>query len=156
RFPKGAPLIRLEPDQGRPLGAGGWLPGRWERGTGRRPLRRAAKVWAQSHHYDSAPEVTVTDESRVGEALAADAKADAAADTPDEETDEATQAEATEEAPATRSEATDEFWQEVGVDPIKVALPRDVVGFTLRAYRPASQVTVEGESAAADEEDPFA
>lgn len=98
----------------------------------------------------------MTDESRVGESLGADAKADAAADTPDEETDDATQAEATEEAPATRSEATDEFWQEVGVDPIKVALPRDVVGFTLRAYRPASQVTIEGESAAADEEDPFA
>ena len=123
-------------------------------------------MWAQSHHYDSAPEVTVTDESRVGESLDADAKADAAAEAPDDETDEASQeatqeedaaeAEAAEEETATRSEATDEFWQEVGVDPIKVALPRDVIGFTLRAYRPASQVTLpETEAAEDDEDDPF-
>ncbi|HLU33649.1 MAG TPA: DNA primase [Natronosporangium sp.] len=109
-------------------------------------------MWAQSHYYDSAPEVTVTDESRVGESLDADATADA----PESEQDEAIEKEsAQEEAPATRSEATDEFWEEVGVDPIKLALPRDVVGYTLRAYRPASQVTLSASEAETDEDDPF-
>lgn len=41
----------------------------------------------------------------------------------------------------TRSSATDEFWQEVRVDPVKVALPGGTVGYTLRAYRPASELT---------------
>src|SRR5690606_40815380 len=48
--------------------------------------------------------------------------ADATADAPESEQDEAIEKEsAQEEAPATRSEATDEFWEEVGVDPIKLA-----------------------------------
>jgi hypothetical protein len=56
----------------------------------------------------------------------------------------------------TRSAATDELWQEVGVDPIKVALPAGVVGFTLRAYRPVSQLTPTELPLEADEDDPFA
>src|SRR5690606_31144284 len=105
-------------------GTGGVAAGPWGV-RGRRRLRGAAKVWAQSHYYDSAPEVTVPDESRVGESLDADATADA----PESDQDEAIEkVSAQEEAPATRSEATDEFWEEVGVDPIKLALPRDVVG----------------------------
>jgi hypothetical protein len=60
--------------------------------------------------------------------------------------------------PVVRSEATDEFWQEVSVEPIRLALPGGQVGYTLRAYRPASQLTPT-EPAPADgneEPDPFA
>lgn len=32
-------------------------------------------------------------------------------------------------------------WAEVGVEPVKLALPNAIVGYTLRAYRPASQVS---------------
>jgi hypothetical protein len=52
-----------------------------------------------------------------------------------------------------RSEATDELWREVGVDPVRVALPREKIGFTLRAYRPASQLTPTEKPP--EEEDPF-
>ena len=60
--------------------------------------------------------------------------------------------------PVVRSEATDEFWQEVGVEPIQLALPGGQVGYTLRAYRPASQLTpTEPAPTDGDEEpDPFA
>lgn len=62
-----------------------------------------------------------------------------------------------EDAAAARSEATDELWQEVGVEPIRIALPGGQVGFTLRAYRPASQLTpTELPPAEDDEADPFA
>jgi hypothetical protein len=61
-------------------------------------------------------------------------------------------------APEPRSAATDELWAEVRVDPIKIALPNGSVGYTLRAYRPAGQLTPTDAPAAADEEadDPFA
>jgi hypothetical protein len=57
-----------------------------------------------------------------------------------------------------RSEATDELWREVDVDPVRVALPGkklgvSEVGYTLRAYRPASQLTPTERPA--EEEDPF-
>jgi hypothetical protein len=56
-----------------------------------------------------------------------------------------------------RSPAIDELWQELGVDPIKVALPGGVVGFSLRAYRPASQLTpTDAPPPELDEDDPFA
>lgn len=80
---------------------------------------------------------------------------------PETADDEATEAaesheEGADTGPA-RSAATDELWQEVGVEPIKVALPAGVVGFTLRAYRPASQLTpTEAPPAEVDEDDPFA
>jgi len=68
--------------------------------------------------------------------------------------DDATEDE--EAARPTRSKATDELWEEVGVDPVEIALPR-MVGYTLRAYRPASQLTPTEAPAPADEEDdPFA
>jgi hypothetical protein len=74
----------------------------------------------------------------------------------DEATDEETSDEEAEAGPA-RSAATDELWQEVGVEPIKLALPAGVVGFTLRGYRPASQLApTEAPPPEADEDDPFA
>ncbi len=64
----------------------------------------------------------------------------------------------------TETPAPDRLWAEVGIDPVKVALPpvpqrqrRDdgLVGYTLRAYRPAGRITP---TDAPDEveEDPFA
>lgn len=73
----------------------------------------------------------MTDDSR-------DADAEALADAPAGE-DEAEDEEET--GLPIRSEATDELWHEVGIDPIRIALPGGKVGFTLRAYRPASQLT---------------
>jgi hypothetical protein len=58
--------------------------------------------------------------------------------------------------PAVRSAATDELWQEVGVQPILIALPDGRVGYTLRAYRPASQLTPTEAPAVEAEPDPFA
>jgi hypothetical protein len=56
----------------------------------------------------------------------------------------------------TAAPETDELWPDVGIDPVKLALPGGVVGYTLRAYRPAGEV-VPTEAAPADEaEDPFA
>lgn len=51
---------------------------------------------------------------------------------------------------------TDELWPEVGIDPVRVALPGELVGYTLRAYRLASQVTPTEAVKAAEEDDPFA
>jgi len=75
------------------------------------------------------------------------------------EPDEHAEPDPEEQAPATRSEATDELWQEVAVQPVKLALPGGQVGFTLRAYRPASQLTPTEPAppgSEADEPDPFA
>jgi hypothetical protein len=44
-------------------------------------------------------------------------------------------------------------WEETGVDPVKLALPSAVVGYTLRAYRPASQVSPTEVAAPDDDED---
>lgn len=52
-----------------------------------------------------------------------------------------------------RSQAADEIWDEIRIDPVKVALPNATVGYTLRAYRPASQLTPP--EAAEPEDDPF-
>lgn len=83
-----------------------------------------------------------------------DADTDAVADQPDEDADE--DADEADAGPV-RSEATDELWEEVGVAPIKIALPRDLVGYTLRAYRPVSQLTPTEAAPATDEDDdPFA
>lgn len=89
---------------------------------------------AQRHLYDTAAEVTVTDSP------------DNAAELPDD----------TESAPE-RSAATEEFWDEVRVDPVKLALPGGIVGYTLRAYRPASDViTTESAAEDSDEDELFA
>ncbi|QSB17095.1 DNA primase [Natronosporangium hydrolyticum] len=58
---------------------------------------------------------------------------------------------------AARSAETDELWSELRVEPVKVALPGGDVGYTLRAYRPASELTpTEVPDAEVDEDDPFA
>lgn len=74
------------------------------------------------------------------------------------EPDERAEPDEADDSPASRSETTDELWEEVGVQPVKVALPGGQVGFTLRAYRPASQLTPTEPAASAgdDEPDPFA
>jgi hypothetical protein len=89
-------------------------------------------VWAQSNPPDSVAEVTVTRSSDTGSE-------------PDG-------------ADPVRSDATEELWAEVRVDPIKIALPNGSVGYTLRAYRPAGQLTPTDAPAAPDEaaDDPFA
>lgn len=56
----------------------------------------------------------------------------------------------------TAAPSTDELWPEVGIDPVKVALPASVVGYTLRAYRPASQVKPTEPAQVTDDDDPFA
>lgn len=61
-----------------------------------------------------------------------------------------------ETATPTRSTATDELWEEVGIAPVKIALPRELVGYTLRAYRPADELTPTETVAVEDEDDPFA
>jgi hypothetical protein len=56
----------------------------------------------------------------------------------------------------TAAPAADELWPEVGIDPIKLALPGGV-GYTLRAYRPAGEVTAtEAAPPEEDADDPFA
>jgi hypothetical protein len=48
-------------------------------------------------------------------------------------------------------------WAEAGIDPVKVALPNAVIGYTLRAYRPAGEVTpTDAPVAEQDEDDLFA
>jgi hypothetical protein len=53
-------------------------------------------------------------------------------DQADEETDEADEA-------AGRSDATDSLWADVRMQPVEIALPSGV-GYTLRAYRPSTEV----------------
>jgi hypothetical protein len=68
---------------------------------------------------------------------------DVAADEPAEETDNP------------RSARTNKLWSDVRVDPIEIALPGGV-GYTLRAYRPASEIAQsEGGSATVVELDDF-
>ena len=45
-----------------------------------------------------------------------------------------------EDAESERPAEVDELWQEVRIDPVEIALPKGV-GYTLRAYRPATEVT---------------
>jgi hypothetical protein len=92
------------------------------------------RLWcAPDFLTDTVAEVIVTDSP------------DAVADSPDEATlsaDSPTSADSPdEETPPTQSAATQELWQEVRVDPVHVALPGGIVGYTLRAYRPAGEVT---------------
>jgi hypothetical protein len=54
----------------------------------------------------------------------------------------------------TAAPAADELWPEVGIDPVKLALPSNV-GYTLRAYRPAGEVTPTEAVQPAEEDDPF-
>ncbi|MDG4784464.1 DNA primase [Micromonospora sp. WMMD1102] len=46
----------------------------------------------------------------------------------------------TEDAPATSGAPNRSLWEEVRIDPVEIALPSGA-GFTLRAYRPASELT---------------
>ncbi len=85
---------------------------------------------------DSPEDVTDSPDEATSSAASPDS-----ADSPDDETT------------PTRSAATDELWQEVRVDPVKVALPGGKVGYTLRAYRPAGELTPT--ELPEDEEDPF-
>jgi hypothetical protein len=64
----------------------------------------------------------------------------------------------------TETPASDRLWADVGIDPVKVALPPapqrqrhddGLVGYTLRAYRPAGRITPTDAPEEA-EEDPFA
>lgn len=81
---------------------------------------------------------------------------DAVADSP-EPGDADESPESGEDSPPARSEATDELWREAGIEPIKIAFPGGQVGYTLRAYRPASQHTpTERPPAEEAEPDPFA
>lgn len=54
----------------------------------------------------------------------------------------------------TAAPAADELWPEVGIDPVKLALPSNV-GYTLRAYRPAGDVTATETIQPEEEDDPF-
>lgn len=78
----------------------------------------------------------------------------------DEATDATTDAtedaaDSSEESLPTRSAETDEFWSEVRVDPVRVALP-GMVGYTLRAYRPARDLALSAASTEGGDEDIFA
>lgn len=66
-----------------------------------------------------------------------------AADEPDDESDTG------------RAEATDQLWADLRIDPVEIALPGGV-GYTLRAYRPAEEVTATtgAEEVAAAEDEP--
>jgi hypothetical protein len=46
----------------------------------------------------------------------------------------------TEDAESERPDEVDELWRAVRIDPVEIALPKGV-GYTLRAYRPATEVT---------------
>lgn len=59
------------------------------------------------------------------------------------------------DAPPTRSDTTEELWAEVAIDPITVSLPGGNLGYTLRAYRPVSQLTAT-EAPPPEEDDLFA
>jgi hypothetical protein len=96
-------------------------------------------------HQDEA----VSEETAEAEAEEAEETEETAATEDDEAEDE--------DDDSARPAAVDELWQELRIDPIKVALPAGVVGYTLRAYRPASQLTpTEAPPPEEDDEDPFA
>lgn len=59
------------------------------------------------------------------------------------------------DASPTRTAATESFWEEVRIDPVKVALPGDKVGYTLRAYRSASELAPPEPAEDEEEDDPF-
>ncbi|WP_307242996.1 DNA primase [Catenuloplanes indicus] len=67
------------------------------------------------------------------------------------EDDDTTAAEADD---TTAAEADRSLWEETRIDPVSIALPSGV-GYTLRAYRPSTEVTPT-EIEAADDDDPFA
>jgi hypothetical protein len=70
---------------------------------------------------------------------ALDVEVEAVDDDEDAEGEAEAEAEAEAEDDNGRSEATAALWTEVRVEPVEVALPRGA-GFTLRAYRPSSEV----------------
>ena len=47
---------------------------------------------------------------------------------------------AAEESESERPAGVDELWSAVRIDPVEIALPKGV-GYTLRAYRPVTEVT---------------
>ena len=59
-----------------------------------------------------------------------------------------------EEEGGERSAATDAFWGDVRVTPVEIALPKGV-GFTLRAYRPATEVAAPEIERDDDEDDAY-
>jgi hypothetical protein len=67
--------------------------------------------------------------------------------------DEVSEQDRPEEPAAERTAEADEFWQDVRVDPVEIALPAGV-GYTLRAYRTTDTLTpVPGEEPAEEEEE---
>jgi hypothetical protein len=96
------------------------------------------------------------DENAQDETVLDEEDEEAAEEDEEEEDDE----DEDEDAVPARSAAVDELWQELRIDPIQVALPAGKasrVGYTLRAYRPASQLTpTEAPEPEEDEDDPFA
>jgi hypothetical protein len=103
---------------------------------------------------ETAPESVPEEEARADEADEAEETAEAEddEDTADEDEDAEDEADA---APV-RSAAVEELWRELRIDPIKVALPAGRVGYTLRAYRPASELTPTEAPAPDEDDDPFA
>jgi DNA-directed RNA polymerase delta subunit len=62
--------------------------------------------------------------------------------------------EPTAEAESPRSARTSKLWSDVRIDPVEIALPGGV-GYTLRAYRPSSEIAMPGASTATVELDDF-
>jgi hypothetical protein len=60
-------------------------------------------------------------------------------------------AESAEEAESARPASADELWNAVRIDPVEIALPKGV-GYTLRAYRPVTEVTPTDVSAREDDD----
>ncbi|MFG2053663.1 DNA primase [Micromonospora sp. NPDC048930] len=74
-------------------------------------------------------------------------------DADEPELDDTTASTADDEVEADRPAADRTLWDELRIDPIEIALPSGT-GFTLRAYRPARELTPT-DVAERDEEDPF-
>jgi hypothetical protein len=55
------------------------------------------------------------------------------------------------EAEGGRAESTDRLWSSLRIDPVEIALPGGV-GYTLRAYRPASELAASGERDEAEDD----
>ncbi|MFE9959499.1 DNA primase [Micromonospora sp. NPDC005299] len=74
-------------------------------------------------------------------------------DADEPELDDTTASTAADEVEVDRSEADRALWDELRIDPVEIALPAGT-GFTLRAYRPARELTPT-DVAERDQDDPF-
>ncbi|MFU8870719.1 DNA primase [Micromonospora sp. SL4-19] len=74
-------------------------------------------------------------------------------DADEPELDDTTASAAEDEVEVDRSTADRSLWEELRIDPVEIALPAGT-GFTLRAYRPARELTPT-DVAERDQEDPF-